>query len=171
MRKHVLCALCAALALSTPSGGATHGPLAFTYTVSPTTAGSVSDVSWWVSSPVPFASTVVHAAPGERWAHADDQTSPVSPPPAHGDVVGTVNHTSDLLVNGCGAGDTQAYTLSWVEPIGSGTPSGTVAELRVSGSFLGLTLSRQMFVVLHGDHYDVVAPDWPDELTCSSSAV
>jgi hypothetical protein len=169
--------LCAALAMIAPQASA-HHDLGFTATPNPTTAGAVADLTTYVSygAYIPKSATT-HLATGAVLAHADDSTSPVSPSPQHGDVVGTISASSDLWVNGCFGDENQSYTLSWVEPIGTGAPAGTVAELKATGSFFGITITKRAFFVYKssGDshnssaHYDIVAPDMPDEATCSSS--
>lgn len=170
--------ICAALAVLAPQAAAHHN-LNYTFTATPSTANSVADITSYVSfgAHIP-ASGTIHLPPGSLLAHANDSTSPVSPSPQHGDVVGTIAASSDLWTNGCGGDENQSYTLSWVEPIGSGAPSGTVAELKASGSFFGLTINKRVFFVKTGSggdsyigstHYDMVSNDYPDEITCSTS--
>lgn len=168
---------CAALALLAPNASASHD-LGFTATPNPTTAGAVADLATYVSygSYIP-KSSVTHLATGALLAHADDSTSPVSPSPQHGDHVGNIAASSDLWINGCNGDENQSYTLTWVEPIGTGAPTGAVARIDATGSFFGLNVTKKAYFVYKsgGDsfnsnaHYDIVAPDLPDELTCSSS--
>lgn len=170
-------AICAVLALLAPQASA-HHDLGFTATPNPTTAGAVADLTTYVSfgNHIPVSGTV-HLATGAVLAHADDSTSPVSPSPQHGDVVGTIAASSDLWTNGCNGDENQTYTLTWVEPIGVSPPAGAVAEMKASGSFFGLTINKRVFVVKQtsGDsynsstHYDIVSVDYPDEITCSTS--
>lgn len=169
--------VCAALALTTPHAVASHD-LGFTATPSPTTASAVANLTTYVSfgSYIP-KSSVTHFATGALLAHADDSTSPVSPPPNNGDQVGTISASSDLWTNGCSGDEAQSYTLTWVEPIGTGAPSGAVGRMDATGSFFGLNITKKAYIVHKpsGDsfngsaHYDIVVPDMPDEITCSTS--
>lgn len=171
-------AVCAALALLAPNATA-HHDLGFTATPSPTTASAVADLTTYVSfgSHIP-KSSVTHFATGALLAHADDSTSPFgTSSPQHGDETGSISASSDLWTNGCNGDENQTYALTWVEPIGSGAPTGTVAEMKATGSFFGINITKRAFVVYKssGDsangsaHYDIVVPDMPDEITCSSS--
>ena len=170
-------AVCASLALLAPHADA-HHDLGFTATPNPTTASAVADLATYVSfgSHIP-KSSVTHFATGALLAHANDSTSPVTPAPQHGDVVGSISASSDLWTNGCNGDENQSYTLTWVEPIGSGAPSGAVARMDATGSFFGLNITKKAYVVWKssGDshnasaHYDIVVPDMPDEITCSTS--
>ncbi len=156
-----------------------HHDLVFTFSVNPATAGAVADSTGHSESGahLPVSSTV-HLPPGHLAAHADDRVSPVSPPPLHGDVVGQVKSYGDLWHDGCGNYITSTSTITWVEPIGSGAPRGTVAELKIQGTPLpGLTITKRAFIVKSsGDtfhssaHYDITIPDMPDEFACSGSA-
>lgn len=176
-RYGVASVVCAALVLVGPNAGA-HHDLSFTATPSPTTAGAVANLTTYVSfgSNIPV-STTTHLATGAVLAHANDSTSPVSPPPIHGDEVGSITASSDLWIDGCNGDTNQVYKLTWVEPIGAGAPSGAVAELKATGTFFGLTITKRAFFVYKGSgdshnasaHYDIVAPDMPDESTCSTS--
>jgi hypothetical protein len=170
--------VCAALALLAPHAHA--GALSFTATPNPTTHSAVADLTTFVDygTNVPKTNATLHLATGALLAHAVDSTSPVSPPPVNGDVVGSVTAHSDPWTDGCGSTGTQNYTLTWVDPVGTGAPTGAVAELQARGSFLGITVTKRVFFVWKssGDsfnasaHYDVVTPDMPDEITCASSA-
>ena len=155
-----------------------HHDLVFTFSVSPATAGSVADTTGHTESGTYLGvSSTVHLPPGALVAHAADSTSPVSPPPMHGDVVGQVKSYGDLWNDGCGNYITTTSTMTWVEPIGTGAPSGSVAELKIQGTPLpGLTITKRAFVVKSsgdtyqsGAHYDIVIPDMPDEFACSGS--
>jgi hypothetical protein len=94
-----------------------------------------------------------------------------------GDVVGQVKTYGDLWIDGCGNYITTTATISWVEPIGSGAPAGTVAELKLQASpFPGLNITKRAFIVKSngdtfqsGSHYDISIPDMPDEFACSGS--
>jgi len=156
-----------------------HHDLVFTFSVSPATAGAVADTTGHTETGTYLAtSSTVHMPPGSLVAHADDRTSPVSPPPLHGDVVGQVKSYGDLFHDGCGTYITSTSTITWVEPIGSGAPAGTVAELKIQGSPLpGLTITKRAFIVKSsgdtfqsGAHYDITIPDMPDEFACSGSS-
>ncbi|HEX8003860.1 MAG TPA: hypothetical protein VF519_14330 [Mycobacteriales bacterium] len=169
--------VCAALVVMSPHAIA-HHDLGFTATPSPTTASAVADLATYVSfgNYIP-KSSVTHFAPGALLAHAEDATSPVSPPPVNGDVVGSISASSDLWTNGCNGDEPQSYTLTWVEPIGTGAPAGAVARMDATGSFFGLNITKKAYVVWKGSgdsanasaHYDIVVPDMPDEITCSTS--
>jgi hypothetical protein len=156
-----------------------HHDLVFTFSVSPATAGSVSDTTGHTETGSYIAvSSTVHLPPGALIAHAADATSPVSPPPMHGDVVGQVKSYGDLWNDGCGNYVTTTSTVTWVEPIGTGAPAGTVAELKIQGTPLpGLTITKRAFIVKSsgdsyqsGEHYDISIPDMPDEFACSGSS-
>lgn len=170
--------VCAAITLLAPNANA-HHDLGFTATPSPTTAGAVANLATYVSfgNYIP-KSSITHLATGALLAHADNTTSPFgASSPQHGDEVGSISASSDLWTNGCNGDEAQSYALTWVEPIGSSPPAGAVAELKASGSFFGLTINKRAFFVYKGSgdshnasaHYDIVAPDMPDEITCSSS--
>jgi hypothetical protein len=156
-----------------------HHDLMFTASVSPATAGAVADTSGHSESGtfIP-ASSILHMPAGALVAHAADSTSPVSPPPLHGDVVGQVKNYGDLWNDGCGNYITSIATVTWVEPIGSGAPAGAVAELKLQATPLpGLTITKRAFVVKSngdtfqsGAHYDINIPDMPDEFACSGSS-
>jgi hypothetical protein len=163
------------------SGGVAvaHHDLAFTFDVIPATVGAVASTQGYSSGGTYIAAkSTVHLPPGALVAHADDRTSPVSPPPINGDQVGDGKNYSDLWQDGCGNPTTSTFKMTWVEPIGSGAPAGSVAELKLSGTPLpGLTISKRAFVVKsNGDtyhsapHYDIVVPDMPDEFACSGSS-
>jgi hypothetical protein len=173
-----------AVGLMLPLGALTgvafaHHDLAFTFTVTPSTAGAVADTTGRsnAGTNIPVNSTV-HLPPGALVAHADDRTSPVSPPPLNGDVVGVSKSYGDLWNDGCGNYVTTTSTVTWVEPIGSGAPAGTVAELKIQGTPLpGLTITKRAFIVKSsgdtfqsGAHYDITIPDMPDEFACSGSS-
>ena len=156
-----------------------HHDLLFTFSVSPATAGAVADSTGHTETGTSLAtSSTVHLPPGHLAAHADDRTSPVSPPPLHGDVVGQVKSYGDLFHDGCGTYITSTSTITWVEPIGTGAPAGSVAELKIQGSPLpGLTITKRAFIVKSsgdtfqsGAHYDITIPDMPDEFACSGSS-
>ncbi len=155
-----------------------HHDLVFTFSVSPATAGAVSDTTGHTETGTYLAaSSTVHLPAGHLIAHAADSTSPVSPPPVAGDVVGQVKSYGDLFSDGCGNYITSTFTVTWVEPIGTGAPAGAVAELKISGTPLpGLTITKRAFVVKSsgdtfqaGAHYDITIPDMPDEFACSGS--
>jgi hypothetical protein len=167
------------LPLSTFTGVAlAHHDLVFTFSVSPATAGTVADTTGHTESGtyLPVSSTV-HLPAGALVAHAADSTSPVSPPPMNGDVVGQVKSYGDLWNDGCGNYITSTSTMTWVEPIGSGAPAGTVAELKIQGTPIpGLTITKRAFIVKSsgdtfqsGTHYDITIPDMPDEFACSGT--
>jgi hypothetical protein len=150
----------------------------FTFSVSPATAGAVADTSGHTDTGTYIpASSTVHLPPGALVAHADDRTSPVSPPPLSGDVVGQVKSYGDLWNDGCGNPVTTTSTVTWVEPIGTGAPAGAVAEMKIQGTPLpGLTITKRAFVVKSsgdtfqsGAHYDITIPDMPDEFACAGS--
>lgn len=150
----------------------------FSFSVSPATAGAVADGTGHNDSGTYLAvSSTVHLPAGALVAHATDSTSPVSPPPMAGDVVGQVKSYGDLWNDGCGNYTTTTSTITWVEPIGTGAPAGTVAELKIQGSpFPGLTITKRAFIVKSsgdasqsGSHYDISIPDMPDEFACSGS--
>ena len=156
-----------------------HHDLIFTFSVSPATAGAVADTTGHTETGTYLAaSSTVHLPVGHLTAHADDRTSPVSPPPLHGDVVGQVKSYGDLFNDGCGNYITSTSTITWVEPIGTGAPAGTVAELKIQGTPLpGLTITKRAFIVKSsgdtfqpGAHYDITIPDMPDEFACSGSS-
>ena len=167
------------LPLTTFTGVAlAHHDLVFTFSVSPATAGVPSDTTGHTESGTYLAvSSTVHLPSGHLVAHADDRTSPVSPPPLHGDVVGQVKSYGDLWNDGCGNYITSTSTVTWVEPIGSGAPAGTVAELKIQGTPIpGLTITKRAFIVKSsgdtfqsGAHYDITIPDMPDEFACSGT--
>jgi hypothetical protein len=178
MRKKLLPAL-VLLSAVTAGVAVAHHDLAFTFTVSPATAGAVADTKAHVEAGTSLpASSVTHLPPGVLMAHADDRTSPVSPPPVHGDVVGGGQSYGDLFNDGCGNYVISNSTITWVEPIGSGAPAGTVAELKMQGTPLpGLTITKRAFIVkssgdtfFSGAHYDLRIPDMPDEFACSGSS-
>lgn len=155
-----------------------HHDLVFTFSVSPATAGAVSDTTGHTESGTYLAaSSTVHLPAGHRLAHAADSTSPVSPPPVHGDVVGQVKSYGDLWNDGCGNYITSTSTITWVEPMGTGAPAGAVAELKIQGTPIpGLTITKRAFIVKSsgdtfqaGTHYDITIPDMPDEFACSGS--
>ena len=168
------------LPLTTFTGVAlAHHDLVFTFSVSPATAGAVSDTTGHTETGTYLAaSSTVHLPAGHLIAHAADSTSPVSPPPMAGDVVGQVKSYGDLFSDGCGNYITSTYAITWVEPIGTGAPAGTVAELKIQGTPLpGLTITKRAFVVKSsgdtfqsGAHYDITIPDMPDEFACSGSS-
>jgi hypothetical protein len=156
-----------------------HHDLLFTFSTSPSTAGAIADTTGHTETGTYLAaSSTVHLPAGHLAAHADDRTSPVSPPPLHGDVVGQVKSYGDLFSDGCGNSTTSTYAVSWVEPIGSGAPAGAVAELKIQGTPLpGLTITKRAFIVKSsgdtfqsGAHYDITIPDMPDEFACSGSS-
>ena len=156
-----------------------HHDLVFTFSVSPATAGAVSDTTGHTESGTYLAaSSTVHLPAGHLLAHAADSTSPVSPPPVHGDVVGQVKSYGDLWNDGCGNYITSTSTITWVEPMGTGAPAGAVAELKIQGTPIpGLTITKRAFIVksngdaFHGTaHYDLTMPDMPDEFACSGSS-
>jgi hypothetical protein len=167
------------LSLGTSTGVAlAHHDLMFTFSVSPATAGAVSDTTGHTESGTYIGvSSTVHMPPGHLIAHADDRTSPVSPPPLSGDVVGQVKSYGDLWNDGCGNYITSTSTITWVEPIGTGAPAGAVAELKIQGTPIpGLTITKRAFIVKSsgdtfqsGTHYDITIPDMPDEFACSGS--
>ncbi|HYO55948.1 hypothetical protein [Archangium sp.] len=156
-----------------------HHDLLFTFSATPTTAGAVVSTTGHTESGtfIP-ASSIVHLPPGMLIAHADDLTSPVSPPPLNGDSVGQANNYGDLWSDGCGNYTTTIANATWVEPIGTGAPAGTVAELKLQATpFLGLTITKRAFIVKSngdtfqsGAHYDISMPDMPDEFACSGSS-
>jgi hypothetical protein len=168
------------LPLCTFTGAAlAHHDLLFTFSVSPATAGAVADTTGHTETGTYLATnSTVHLPAGHLAAHADDRTSPVSPPPLNGDVVGQVKSYGDLFNDGCGNYITSTSTITWVEPIGSGAPAGTVAELKIQGTPLpGLTITKRAFIVKStgdtfqsGTHYDITIPDMPDEFACSGSS-
>lgn len=173
-----IAALVCSLLLVTASASATHD-MQLSVSVSPTTAGAVSDVTTSSNSGTTLAtSSVTHLPPGALVAHANDATSPVSPPPQNGDVVGTIDSYSDSWIDGCGNPKHTIATVTWIEPIQSGAPAGTVAQLRGSATILFTQISKNAFVVYKGSgdsyhagaHYDIVTPDEPDEYACSGSS-
>ncbi len=156
-----------------------HHELAFDVTITPTTVGAVSSTKSYSDSGtyIPTKSKL-HLPPSALVAHADDRTSPVSPPPINGDQVGEGKSYGDLFQDGCGNPTISTLRMTWVEPIGAGAPAGTVAEVKLSSTPLpGLTISKRGFIVkTNGDtqqsspHYDIVIPDMPDEFACSGSS-
>jgi hypothetical protein len=156
-----------------------HHDLGFTFSTSPATAGAAADTTSHIVYGTNTASnTTVYLPAGHLIAHADDATSPVSPSPLHGDVVGQIKIYGDLWNDGCGNYITSTATVTWVEPIGTGAPAGTVAELKIQASPLpGLTITKRGFVVKSngdtyqsGSHYNITIPDMPDEFACSGSS-
>lgn len=171
-------AILVALVLVSSSVSANHD-LNFTVSVNPTTAGAVADMNTSQNSGTTLATaSVTHLPPGALVAHANDATSPVSPSPQNGDVVGSIDSLSDSWIDGCGNPKHTIATVTWVEPIGSGAPSGTVAQIRGSAQILFTTISKNAYIVLKssgdsyhsGSHYDIVTPDEPDEYACSGSS-
>jgi len=156
-----------------------HHDLGFTISLSPATVGAYADSTSNTNGGTNIAAShTVHLPPGHLAAHADDRTSPISPPPLNGDVVGQARIYGDLWNDGCGNPVITVSAVTWVEPIGAGAPAGTVAELRLRATPLpGLTITKRAFIVksngdaFHGTaHYDLTMPDMPDEFACSGSS-
>ena len=151
---------------------AAHHDLGYSYKPSSTSAGAVfnstSSANYGTNMGV---SQVTHLAPGTLMAHADDATSPVSPTPIDGDQIGATQTVGDLSADGCGNPTTTPSKVYWQEPIGSGAPAGTVAELEVvANPFYFLTIRKRAFIVKTAAGYDFVVPDLPDESQCAGSS-
>lgn len=147
-------------------------------TVSPTTINSPVGTKVHIESGTAIPkSGAVHFQAGVKLAHANDLTSPVSPPPVNGDSVGSLQLYGDLISDGCGNPATYPVAVTWVEPIGSGAPAGTVAELKLTSTPIPfLTITKRAFIVqssgdawVAGSHYNLVLPDFPDEYACGGS--
>ncbi|HEX7166526.1 MAG TPA: hypothetical protein VF230_06060 [Acidimicrobiales bacterium] len=171
-------ALAASLLLVSSSANA-HHDLQLSVSVSPTTAGAVANTTISSNSGTYLGTTsTTHLPPGALVAHANDSTSPVSPSPQNGDVVGQIVSTSDSWIDGCGNPTNTTATVTWVEPVNSGAPAGTVAQIRGSAQILWTQISKDAYIVHKpngdskhaGAHYDIVTPDEPDEYACSGSS-
>jgi hypothetical protein len=155
------------------SAGATH-ELNFTFTLANTAKDANSNVATHLEPGAYLPKDMTfHLPPGVKVAHADDATSPVTPPPQDNDIVGEGDSTAKWVLMFC-ASSTSTLTARWQEPVDSGAPSGTVAQIDVSNA-IGFT--TKVFVVnkssgdsYHaGAHYDLVIPDYPDQHMCSST--
>jgi hypothetical protein len=169
--RHAVTGAVAVLALSAAPALA-HHDLGYTYKPSSTSVGAVfnstSSADYGTNMGV---SQVTHLAPGTLMAHADDATSPVSPTPIDGDQVGETATVGDLSIDGCGNPTTTPSKVYWQEPIGSGAPAGTVAELEVIAKpFTFFTITKRAFIVKTAAGYDFVVPDLPDESQCAGSS-
>lgn len=159
------------LALSATVAFATHD-LGLTYSVSSTTASAVVTTTASANAGTSIPKNLnIHLDPGAQVAYADDAVSPVTPPPINGDRVGQVELTGDVSLDGCGNPTTNKLNATWVDPIGSGAPAGSVAELKMSY----FTVTKRGFIVKSsGDsfqaaaHHDLVVPDM-DVGACSGS--
>jgi hypothetical protein len=113
------------------------------------------------------ATTMTTTMPsGWRIAHADNATSPFGAnSPNNGDVVATGTATARWNLLFC-ASTTQNLTGTWVEPIDSGAPANTVAQINMDND-LGIT--TKTFITLSSGIYKIEIPDMPDQFVCSST--
>lgn len=161
-----------ALALTGEHASATHSGF-YSFSVANTSAGANSNAT----SNATFGSTrpttmQIIFPPGVLIAHANDATSPISPPPQDNDIVaeGTATARWNLLF--C-ASSTQDLDGEWVEPIDAGAPSGTVAQINMVNA-LGFTTKTFVKLVnsdsyFNSPHYVIDVPDMPDQYVCSST--
>lgn len=163
----VLLGALAVLAATAAAAYATHA-VVFSYAVNPTKAGAVtsSTASMTVADAGSAAATEArfHLAPGTLVAHANDATSPVSPPPINGDIVGNATIVADPTLDGCGNPLTIRGNATWIEPVATTAPSGSVAQVRIRVSLLFTSITINAFITKStGDalqaapHYDLVA--------------
>lgn len=110
--------------------------------------------------------------PGFVIAWADDANSPLTPAPQDGDIVGEGSATAKWVLLFCGHA-TQSLTARWKEPIDSGAPAGTKAQINVANA-LGFTTKVYVEQVSSDSHFNTThyvldIPDMPDEQVCSST--
>ena len=160
---------------------ATPAPASTTFTVtcSPTTAGSNPQCSNFQDFGTAVASSMTtHLPAGWVIAHGDSTTSPITPVPANGDSVGSVDGYGDLFGDGCGNGSVHTtYPVTWVYPIGTGAPTGTVARMKATATLFGFPISVSIFIVKtsgsdtqqSGVHYDISVPNMPAAQYCTGS--
>lgn len=159
------------------ASAATANHATFSFTLSDTSAGANSDGTSAVDYGTDHPTTgTTHLDEGFLVAHANDSQSPLSPPPQNGDIVGQGESTGNWKLLFCGR-STLTFDAKWVEPIGTGAPSGAVARIDLVTS-LGFTVNSYVVEVTasSGDdytgapHYDLVVPDFGDR-ACAGSDV
>lgn len=173
MRTKLLVALAAVMALLATSASAGHS-LNFSVELDNNSPGANSDVeaSTDYGDKHP-ASGTTHLPPEFDVAHADDNTSPLSPPPVDSEEVADADVTARWKALFCGS-STQDLDGNWVDPMDSGAPADAVAQIEMSG--LGSTIDVWVLHKSNGDdqyasaHYDLYVDDFGDH-ACDGSDV
>ncbi len=173
MRTKLLVALAAVMALLATSASAGHN-LQFSFTLDDKSAGANSDATASVDYGTDHPSSgTTHLASGFEVAHADDNNSPLSPPPTDGEEVLDADVTGKWKALFCGS-STVDLDGNWVDPMDSGAPSGAVAQIEVTG--LATTIDVWVIEQPNGDstvagaHYDLFVEDFGDD-ACDGSDV
>lgn len=97
-------------------------------------------------------------------AHADNTTSPFgNNSPNNGDTVATGTATAKWWPF-C-THSTMNLTGTWVEPIGSGAPANTVAQIDMVSSIF----TTHVYITLTSGIYKIVVPSMPSSFVCSST--
>lgn len=162
------------VALVASMAQADHTQVTFTLSDSSAGANSDADVDVDYGTDQPDTGST-HLAEGFLVAHADDNTSPLSPPPQNGDIVGEGTSTAKWKLTFCSR-QTLTFESKWVEPVDIDAPSGAVGQINHSTS-LGFTVKSYVVKVgsggdsyVSGAHYDLVVPAFGDN-ACSGSNV
>jgi hypothetical protein len=156
--------LLAAMAMMTGSASATHTDFT-TWTLSSYVHDAYANSDTTVTYNATRATTQTTTLPsGWKVAHADNTTSPFgNNSPNNGDTVATGTAHAKWLPF-CIEGD-KSITGKWVEPIDTGAPANTVAQINMQTSIF----TTKAFVRLISGVYSVYVPDMPDEFVCSST--
>jgi len=157
-RVGVVAAAAAAAALIAAAQGAPSGLLdragaSTTMTVSctPSSAGANATCQGFqdFGQAAPSSATT-HFPPGWQFAQSVG-TSPLTPAPNNGDVVGSVDLYADVLLDGCGNPTHQTYPLTWTSPPDANSPEGTVAEVVGRATLLVTTTTTVHGYFVHSD--------------------
>lgn len=168
MRAKLTMALAAVLALVATTASAGHD-LAFDVTLADNSAGAHSDTTAYTDygTDQPESGTT-HLAPGFEVNHAGTSDSPDD-----GEKVGEIQATAEWKATLCSE-QTMTLDAEWVEPVESGAPADTVAQIKVTG----LSSDIDVWVIddqdgdsYHaGAHDDLYVEDFGDD-ACSGSAI
>lgn len=157
-----LLAFLGAFTLLTQAAGAHHATFDFTLSNYSTNAYANSTSTTTFGS-YRAASMEIELPDGWRVAQQTG-TTPISPIPNDGDVIGTGSATARWAPF-C-TSSTMTLTPRWESTISASAPANTVAQVNVS-STLFIT---EAFIVRNGTNdYDIVVPDMPDTFVCSST--
>lgn len=155
-----------ALVVGAPSASGDHGT--FSVTLSNPAAGAYSDVTLtWDFGTTEMTSVEVQWPTGWQFAQQTG-TSPISPVPLDGHVIGTGVDTATFEPFCSLSQSNQTVTGRWESTIDSTAPANTVAQHNWSTTLLH---THRTYVVRNGvNDYDVETPDYPDDFMCDGKA-
>lgn len=163
MRTKLLVALTAVMALVATSASAGHD-LKLSFDLVDNSAGANSDIAWDIDFDTKHPdSSTLHLPPGFLVAHADDNTSPLQPPPDDGEEVADADITTEWKSLLCDE-STRHFDGHWVDPIDGGGDA--VAKIELTN--LATTIDVWVLHKSNGDsqladaHYDLYFPDFGD---------